>query len=99
MFDEFVRVLPDGAFIRVVVGKGNTLSIEGTSESNNRISAYMHNLDSSPKFDGPNLTKVVADDVLGEQGSEFNMSVGVVAKSLDRTDVNADEEASPENGN
>jgi hypothetical protein len=38
----------------------------------------MRQLDASYKFTEPNLTKVQANDVLGEDGSRFEMRVKIV---------------------
>ena len=51
--------------------------MSGFSESNNRISMFMRNLDNSPKYANSNLTKVQQDDRLGEQGSVFDLQVEV----------------------
>ena len=78
LFDEFARAIPDGAFIDEIHVSGTTLSLEGTAESNNRVSSFMRRLDESEKFSNPNLTRVDADATLGDQGSSFSMTVKVV---------------------
>lgn len=75
IFDEFVRSVPDGVFFSGMIRAEDNLSLTGFAESNNRISALMRKLNGSPKFKDPNLTKVEADETLGEQGSRFEMQV------------------------
>lgn len=77
LFDEFARSLPDGAYIEEMTVVGDRLSIEGKAESNNRVSAFMRQLDNSEKFSEPNLTRVDADPTLGDQGSSFSMVIKV----------------------
>jgi type IV pilus assembly protein PilN len=77
LFDEFARALPDGAYIEEMNVEGNSLSIEGKAESNNRVSAFMRQLNDSEKFSEPNLTRVDADPTLGDQGSSFTMIIKV----------------------
>jgi len=77
LFDELVRAVPDGAYLDSLERKGGNIRISGFSESNNRISALMRNLDDSHKYANSNLTKVEHDDRLGEQGSEFDLQVEV----------------------
>ncbi len=77
IFDEFVRSVPDGLYFSSMNRTDESVSLQGYSESNNRVSALMRNLDSSYKFDSPNLTKVEADPTLGEQGSQFELNVNV----------------------
>ena len=77
LFDEFARSLPDGSYIEEMSVEGNSLSIEGKAESNNRVSAFMRQLNNSEKFSEPNLTRVDADPTLGDQGSSFTMIIKV----------------------
>ncbi len=58
-----------------MIRAGDNVSLTGYAESNNRISALMRKLNDSSKFKDPNLTKVEADETLGEQGSRFEMQV------------------------
>ncbi|OUS12389.1 hypothetical protein A9Q89_05730 [Gammaproteobacteria bacterium 53_120_T64] len=75
VFDEFVRAIPSGVFFVEVNRKGDNVALVGFAESNNRISTLMRQLAASDRFKEPNLTKVEADDTLGEQGSRFELQV------------------------
>lgn len=75
VFDEFVRSVPSGVFFVEVKRVGENVALVGFAESNNRISTLMRQLDASDRFKEPNLTKVDADDTLGEQGSRFELQV------------------------
>lgn len=77
IFDELVAAMPEGVFLTDLQRVGDTMSLTGFAESNNRVSALMRNLDASYKFTEPNLTKVQADDTLGEQGNRFEMRVQI----------------------
>ena len=61
VFDEMVRTLPDGLYYTNVSVRGEAMSFDGKSESNNRISALMRNLDESDWFGEPTLSAVSAD--------------------------------------
>lgn len=77
VFDELVRTLPKGAHFRNLEMIGNTLTIDGTAESNNRISSLMRNLDGSDWFAEPNLKSIKEDDKsmdYGDQASSFNLT-------------------------
>ena len=84
VFDEFVRSVPSGVFFVEVKRVGDNVALVGFAESNNRISTLMRQLAASERFKEPNLTKVEADDTLGEQGSRFELQV--------RLDMTLDEE-------
>ncbi|TNE82934.1 MAG: pilus assembly protein PilN, partial [Deltaproteobacteria bacterium] len=81
LYDEFVRAVPDGVYFTKMKLLDKQLSLEGYAESNNRVSSLMRRLDASYKFAEPNLTKVEADQMLGEDGSRFEMRVKVVLSS------------------
>lgn len=78
IYDEFVRAVPDGVYFTKMTRKDKQVSLEGYAESNNRVSALMRQLDASYKFTEPNLTKVQANDTLGEDGSRFEMRVKII---------------------
>jgi len=78
-FDEMVRSVPDGVFFSSLNRAGNTFSMNGITESNNRVSTLMRNLDNSDWYTAPNLKSVVASPQNGEQASRFSMSVNTAA--------------------
>ncbi|RLA47810.1 MAG: pilus assembly protein PilN [Gammaproteobacteria bacterium] len=80
VFDEFVRAIPDGVYFVEMKRVANNISLLGYAESNSRISVLMRELDASKMFKDPNLTNVVADTKLGEQGSRFELHVKVVGR-------------------
>ena len=77
-FDELVRAVPDGIYVTLLSRRANLFTIEGVSESNNRVSAFMRQLNGSECFSDPNLKSVVADSKLGEQSSKFSMQLNAV---------------------
>lgn len=77
LFDEFVRVIPDGVYIDSVNRTGDDIQLTAYSASTNRISSFMRQLDGSYKFSDPNLVKVQADPALGEQGTRFDLRVKI----------------------
>ncbi|MEH6528568.1 MAG: PilN domain-containing protein [Porticoccus sp.] len=83
VYDEFVRAVPDGVYFTKMIRKGSQISLVGFAESNNRVSALMRRLDASYKFSEPNLTKVQDNDVLGEDGSQFEMRVKITKAPVD----------------
>ena len=83
IYDEFVRAVPDGVYFTKMIRKGSQISLVGFAESNNRVSSLMRRLDASYKFSEPNLTKVQDSDVLGEDGSQFEMRVKILKAPVD----------------
>lgn len=77
-FDEIVRAVPDGLFFTSLSRQGNQISINGVTESSNRVSTFMRNLDHSEWFSNPNLKSIKATDKYDEQASEFLLQVNLV---------------------
>lgn len=75
MFDQLAKTIPDGVFYRSLKVEGNKLTLEGLAESNNRVSNLMRNLDSSPLFVDPSLSKVAASMRDDEKWSAFSLVV------------------------
>ncbi|MGB2271503.1 MAG: PilN domain-containing protein, partial [Pseudomonadales bacterium] len=82
IFDQFVRTLPDGVYYQRLQREDQTLTIDGTAESNNRVSNLMRRLDGSNWFADPNLTAVVANPAFGEQANNFSLAVTLAAASI-----------------
>jgi len=55
LFDELVTTLPDGVFLTSVSQNGKNVSVQGRSESNARVSAYMRGVEVSPWLASPQL--------------------------------------------
>ena len=83
IFDEVVRKQPDGLYFSRIERKDNKIFIKGTAESNNRVSSLMRDMEKSEWFQNPILTKVQANPALGEQGTDFDMTVDVSLPQVD----------------
>lgn len=72
-FDEILDTLPDGVYIKTLNQAGANVTIEGVAESNNRVSAYMKNIEASSWFAEPQLVVINTKDVDRRRQSEFQM--------------------------
>lgn len=61
LFEELVTTLPEGVWLKSIIQKGKRLSIEGSAESNARVSAYMRNLEASDWLKNPVLRVIEAE--------------------------------------
>lgn len=77
IFDQFVRTLPEGLYYTNLKRVAQSLEIEGTAESNNRVSSLMRNMDRSDWFSDPNLTSVTSNPAFGEQANNFSLTVAL----------------------
>ncbi len=60
LFDELVRTIPDGVRLTSIKQTSESLTLEGRSQSNARVSSYLRNLDGSGWMTGPDLSVIEA---------------------------------------
>ncbi|MFC4729395.1 PilN domain-containing protein [Coralloluteibacterium thermophilus] len=60
LFDQLVRTIPDGVQLLSIKQNGENLTLEGLSQSNARVSAYMRSLDASGWMTSPDLAVIEA---------------------------------------
>lgn len=72
-FDEILNTLPEGVYIKSLRQAGTAVTILGVAESNNRVSAYMKNIESSRWFAEPKLIVINTKDVNKRRQSEFQL--------------------------
>ncbi|MCY4472368.1 MAG: PilN domain-containing protein [Kistimonas sp.] len=82
VFDELVRVVPDGVYLARLSMEGNQIELEGVAVSNRHVSRLMRQLDGSLWFDNPGLTNVRALD--DNTGSSFELVVTQVSPTQAR---------------
>ena len=62
LFDALVRTIPDGVVLTGIKQDGDTLTLEGRTQSNARVSAYMRSLATSGWMSSPELAIIEARD-------------------------------------
>jgi type IV pilus assembly protein PilN len=78
LFDELVRTIPEGVRLTAVKQDGNKLTLEGLSQSNARVSAYMRNIEASGWMTNPDLSVI---QVFGDDKKlpyAFNLSLTLI---------------------
>lgn len=60
LFDELVRTIPEGVRLTSIKQDGDKLTLEGQSQSNARVSAYMRNIEASGWMTNPDLSVIEA---------------------------------------
>ncbi len=78
LLDQLTKALPNGIQYTRVVRKGDTITIEGLADSNDKVSTLMRNLEASPWLDTPTLSVIDARNDPGSkksQGNRFTLSV------------------------
>jgi len=75
LFDELVRTIPDGVRLTSVKQDGDKLTLEGQSQSNARVSAYMRNIEASGWMTNPDLSVIEAKGEDKTLPYQFNLSL------------------------
>lgn len=64
LLSELVRLLPDGVYLKSLTQTGQDVVVQGTAQSNERVSELLRNLNGgSPWFTQPQLIEIVAGSV------------------------------------
>jgi len=83
LFDQMIRLLPDGLYLRSFKQAGDIVTISGYTQSSARVSTMMRNLDSSPWFESANLVEIKAATVNNLRANEFVLSVKQARQQTD----------------
>lgn len=75
LFDEIIRILPEGLYVKSVKQAGNEIELLGYTQSSARVSTLMRSLEASPWFEQPLLVEIKAATVSNLRANEFNLKV------------------------
>ena len=75
LFDELIRVLPEGLYLKSIKQTGSDLSLSCYTQSSARVSTLMRNLETSPWFERPALVEIKVATVNNLRANEFNLTV------------------------
>jgi len=80
IFEELANLIPAGVAFSSVKREGDDIILVGTSESNNRLSAFVRGLETSEIFTNPVLSSIVADATAANAISNFELSMSLTEK-------------------
>lgn len=83
LFDQMIRLLPDGLYLKSFKQAGDVVTISGYTQSSARVSTLMRNLDNSPWFEAANLVEIKAATVNNLRANEFVLSVKQSRQEVD----------------
>ncbi len=75
LFDQMIRLLPDGLYLKSFKQAGDTITLNGYTQSSARVSTLMRNLDDSPWFESPSLIEIKAATVNNLRANEFVLTI------------------------
>jgi type IV pilus assembly protein PilN len=73
VFDELVRVLPEGVYLTLLRQNGVKIEMRGVAQSSTRVSAFMRNIDNSQWLADPSLRIVETKGADQTRGAEFTL--------------------------
>ena len=62
LFDQMIRLLPDGLYLKSFKQAGDVVTISGYTQSSARVSTLMRSLDSSPFFESATVNNLRANE-------------------------------------
>lgn len=77
LFDQMVRLLPEGIYLKAVKQNGKIVNIQGYAQSNARVSTLMRNLEASPWLELPDLVEIKGVTVNSVRANEFSLNVKI----------------------
>ncbi len=86
LFDELVRTIPDGVRLRSIKQSGQRLTLNGTAQSNARVSSYMRALQQSGWMSNPDLNIIEAKGGDRSMPYQFTLRVEMVKPKTGKED-------------
>lgn len=86
VFDDLVKVMPDGTYLTALKQTGNKLKLEGVAQSSTRVSTLMRNIAASEWLRNPEL-EVVETKKEVTAGSSFVLDAEQISVATDDEDV------------
>lgn len=83
LFNELVRRVPEGVYLKSIKQTGAKINLVGYAQSNARVSTLMRNLEASPIMERPDLVEIKAATVGSRRLSEFNLNVTITRQTTD----------------
>jgi len=83
LFDQMIRLLPDGLYLKSFKQEGRVITLTGYTQSSARVSTLMRNLESSPWFESAGLVEIKAVTVNKLRANEFVLTVRQIQQQTD----------------
>jgi type IV pilus assembly protein PilN len=83
LFDQMIRLLPEGLYLKSFKQAGDVVTMTGYTQSSARVSTLMRSLDDSPWFESANLVEIKAATVNNLRANEFILTVKQTRQQAD----------------
>ena len=83
LFDQMIRLLPDGLYLKSFKQEGRVITLSGYTQSSARVSTLMRSLNDSPWFESAALVEIKAVTVNNLRANEFVLTVQQIQQQTD----------------
>jgi type IV pilus assembly protein PilN len=83
LFDQMIRLLPDGLYLKSFKQVDDIITISGYTQSSARVSTLMRSLNDSPWFESASLVEIKSATVNNLRANEFVLSVKQTRQQAD----------------
>jgi type IV pilus assembly protein PilN len=73
LFDETVKAVPDGVYLKTMVQSGTNLTMSGIAESNTRVSEFIRNIETSQWMREPRINIISRNKKSALQTNDFTV--------------------------
>jgi type IV pilus assembly protein PilN len=91
LFDELVRIIPEGVHLTSLKQSGGNLDFIGMAQSNSRVATFMRNIDQSEWFADAQLVSIEEDAKSKDAAIKFTLK----AKHVNKAELAAKEQKTP----
>ncbi|STX50720.1 type IV pilus assembly protein PilN [Legionella busanensis] len=81
LFDELIKVVPDGIYLTDLKRVGDKITVQGYAESNTNVSILMRNIEQNPWIQDPVLTEIKKSKEATIVNNEFTLSFVLQSKN------------------
>ena len=89
LFNTLARVTPDGVFLTHLKQVGDSITVDGYSQANDQVAAFMRNIEASRIFAKPELNIISKSKLGNEEVGQFTLQMSI------RTPTAADKSGAP----
>jgi len=87
LLDRLARSIPVGVTLRTVRQQGPRVTLEGTSQSNARVSAYLQSLEVTSLFVGPELQYVRTAENPESRVESYEYAIQMILDNIQKDDL------------
>jgi type IV pilus assembly protein PilN len=74
LFDQMLRILPEGVYLKTIKQSGDSITLVGFAQSNARVSTLMRAIEDSAWLESPTLVEIHASSPNGARVNEFTLT-------------------------